>query len=297
MTRDSTQQTAISTPEPDVDRYAVMGNPISHSLSPRIHQAFAQQTGQAMSYAAMLVARDGFSQALDEFQRTGGRGLNITLPFKHEAWQAVESRTPRAQQARAVNTIAFRADGKRFGDNTDGAGLVRDILKNHDGHLGSRRILLLGAGGAVHGVLGPILEHGPDEVVIANRTESKAIELAKEFRPWGSVRGCNYSDLAGSRFDLVVNGTSASLAGEAPPLPDNILSENAWCYDMMYGSKPTPFMHWGSLHGAAKCLDGLGMLVEQAAESFFLWRGVRPDTALVIRAIKAYLADHRENTP
>lgn len=290
MTHDSTQQTAASAQESALDRYAVMGNPISHSLSPRIHQAFAQQTGQAMSYAAILVAREGFSQALDEFQRTGGRGLNITLPFKHEAWQAVERRTPRAERARAVNTIAFRADGKRFGDNTDGAGLVRDILKNHHGHLGSRRVLLLGAGGAVHGVLGPILEHGPDEIVIANRTKSKAIELAKNFGPWGSVRGCDYPDLVGSRFDLIINGTAASLAGEAPPLPDDILSEGAWCYDMMYGRKPTPFMRWGSLHGAAKCLDGLGMLVEQAAESFFLWRGVRPDTAPVIHAIKAYLA-------
>jgi shikimate dehydrogenase len=267
-----------------------MGNPIAHSLSPQIHTAFAQQTGQNMVYTALLVARDGFPQALDEFQSAGGKGLNITLPFKHEAWQCVDERTPRAAQAGAVNTILFRPDGTRLGDNTDGVGLVRDIVKNHGGLLAGQRILLLGAGGAVRGVLGSLINEHPLQIVIANRTPDKAVRLAAEFSVLGPVEGCGYPELRGKQFALVINGTSASLSEEVPPLPDTVLAPSAWCYDMAYGREPTAFVRWGWAHGAGKSLGGLGMLVEQAAESFFLWRNVHPDTALVLKNLQRMLA-------
>lgn len=271
------------------DRYAVMGNPIAHSKSPAIHAMFARQTGQDIGYTAILVEPERFPEALDEFQQGGGKGLNITVPFKQEAWRQAHERSARAERAGAVNTLVFRPDGARYGDNTDGVGMVRDLRQNHGATIAGRRVLVLGAGGAVRGVLEPLLAEQPARLVIANRTPAKAVELAQLFADAGPVAGCGFDDLVGQQFDLIINGTAASLQGEVPPLPPAVLAEGGWCYDMMYGAEPTPFLRWAQQHGAAKTLDGLGMLVEQAAESFYLWRGVRPATAPVIEALRQSL--------
>jgi shikimate dehydrogenase len=274
------------------DAYAVMGNPIAHSKSPLIHRLFAEQTGQRMEYRAILVDRGGFAQAVGNFQANGGKGLNITVPFKQEAWALVDERSAVAEGAGAVNTIAFRADGRLYGHNTDGLGLHRDLLVNQSAALKDKHVLVLGAGGAVRGVLEPLLGEGPARLLIANRTVERAVELAEAFAGLGAVRGCGFDELAGERFDLVINGTAASLQGEVPPLPDDLLAPGALCYDMMYAPEPTAFLAWAHAHGAARAVDGLGMLVEQAAESFLLWRGVRPETAPVIAALRAAMADH-----
>ncbi|MDI3515619.1 MAG: shikimate dehydrogenase [Gammaproteobacteria bacterium] len=271
-----------------MDRYAVIGNPIAHSKSPQIHAAFARQTGQALSYEALLAPVDGFARAVADFRAAGGRGMNVTVPFKLEAFALADRHTPRAQMAGAVNTLAFDADGI-LGDNTDGAGLVRDLVANLGCALGGRRILLLGAGGATRGVLLPLLGGEPASLTIANRTVSKAQALAALFAPHAGraqVDGCGFDQLGGHRFDLVINATAASLAGELPPLPADLYAEGALAYDMMYGRDPTPFMRAALADGAARVADGLGMLVEQAAESFALWRGVRPDTAAVLADLR-----------
>ena len=271
------------------DKYAVMGNPIAHSKSPRIHSMFAEQTGEAVDYTAIQVDPGGFEQAVAHFIATGGKGLNITVPFKQEAWQLVDNRSKRAERAGAVNTIKIEADGL-FGDNTDGVGLVNDLARNNAITLTGKRILLMGAGGAARGVLAPLLEQQPARLVIANRTASRARDLAKEFSDLGEVQGCGYdATLAELQFDVIINATAASLQGELPPLPDGIVAAGGACYDMMYGAQPTTFMSWASQQGAAKVLDGLGMLVEQAAESFDVWRGVRPETAPVIENLRQEL--------
>jgi shikimate dehydrogenase len=268
------------------DRYAVMGNPIAHSKSPKIHSLFAEQTHQALSYEALLVSLDDFAKAVAEFRAGGGKGLNITVPFKQEAWALEVEYTERAQRAGAVNTLWFRDDGTTLADTTDGIGLVRDLTLNHHTALAEKRILILGAGGAVRGVLDPILAEHPAAVVVSNRTASKARELAALFSDKGAITGCGFDSLNGQQFDLVINGTAASLEGQVPPLPDDLLAHNASCYDMMYSATRTPFQLWATAHGAAHALDGLGMLVEQAAESFMIWRGVRPHTATVIVAVR-----------
>lgn len=269
------------------DLYAVMGNPIAHSKSPQIHTAFAEQTKQRMRYIAIQVDPGGLENAIGNFCSDGGRGLNITVPFKHDAWRFVAERTPRAERAGAVNTIDFKLDGTCLGDNTDGVGLIRDIIDNHNGRLAGGRVLILGAGGAVRGILEALLNEQPEEVVIANRTVDRAQELAQEFSSLGAVAGSSYPALAGQRFDFIINGTSASLQGEVPPLPDDVVADQGWCYDLAYADEPTAFVRWGQQHGAAQSLDGLGMLVEQAAESFLLWRGVRPQTAPVIKMLRS----------
>ncbi|MEW6645940.1 MAG: shikimate dehydrogenase [Pseudomonadota bacterium] len=269
-----------------MDRYAVMGNPIGHSKSPLIHTRFAAQTGQALSYEAILVELGDFPAAVARFRAAGGQGLNVTVPFKQEAWALARQRSRRAERAGAVNTLRWEADGSLFGDNTDGVGLVRDLKDNHGVPLAGRRLLLLGAGGAVRGVLEPLLEERPAALVIANRTVAKAEELAAAFADLGTVRASSFAALAGQQFDVVINGTAASLQGEVPPLPDGILAPGAVCYDMMYGKEPTAFLRWAMAAGAAQSADGLGMLVEQAAEAFYLWRGVRPATAEVIAALR-----------
>ncbi len=274
------------------DTYGVMGNPIDHSKSPQIHTLFATQTGQRIDYSAIHVDLGGFDQAVGNFQANGGKGLNVTVPFKQEAWELVDKRSPRAQLAGAVNTIQIREDGSLFGENTDGIGLVRDLVHNHGVILKGKRLLVLGAGGAVRGVLQPLLVEQPASLVIANRTVDRAQELAQLFSDQGSIEASSFSALQGGEFDLVINGTSASLQGEVPPLPDGILAEGAGCYDMMYGAEPTAFMAWASEHRAAYSVDGLGMLVEQAAESFLLWRGVRPETSPVIQALREALDDY-----
>ena len=269
------------------DRYAVFGNPIAHSKSPQIHAAFAAQTQQDMCYERQLVEIGDFDNAARGFFEHGGKGLNITVPFKLDAYAFASRLTERAQQAGAVNTLALRQDGSILGDNTDGIGLVTDIVENLGWKMSARRVLVLGAGGAVRGVLGPLQNQHPAALVVANRTEAKAQELAALFG--GSVKGCGFDALAGQSFDIVINGTSASLAGDLPPLPDTLLAPGACCYDMMYGARPTVFMQWAQQHGAASIADGLGMLVQQAAEAFFLWRGVRPQTAPVIAQLRAQL--------
>ena len=267
------------------DYYAVMGNPIAHSLSPRIHTLFAAQTDQHLEYRAILVEPGGFAAAARAFRDAGGKGLNVTVPFKQDAWVFADVLSARAERARAVNTLSFAPTGVH-GDNTDGPGLVRDLKANHGCVLAGRRILLLGAGGAARGVLQPLLAEQPAQLVIANRTAGKAAELALRFGDLGPVSGCGFADLAGRSFDLIINATAAGLTDAMPPLPDGVLAVDGWCYDLMYGHEPTVFVRWGRERGAAQSLDGLGMLVEQAAEAFHLWRGVWPDTKPVIAALR-----------
>lgn len=268
------------------DTYAVMGHPISHSKSPQIHTAFARESGQDMVYTAIHVQPGGFRTAVERFMREGGKGLNITLPFKQEAWELAAHRTACAERAQAVNTLWFGEGGEIHADNTDGVGLVRDLMENHGLDLTDRRILLLGAGGAAQGVISNLLAEEPERVVIANRTVSKAEALADAFQDAGEISGCGFEALAGERFDLLINATAASLEGVVPPLPEGCLADGGWCYDMMYSERPTAFVRWGLERQAAGSVDGLGMLVEQAAEAFYRWRGVRPSTASVIAELR-----------
>ena len=267
------------------DRYAVFGNPISHSKSPRIHALFAAQTGQAMSYEALLAPLDGFAAAVHEFASAGGRGANVTVPFKEDACRLASTLTPRAQAAGAVNTLSFGEDGIR-GDNTDGAGLVRDLTHNQGVDLAGKRILLLGAGGAARGVILPLLEAAPAALMIANRTEEKAFRLVLEFTgKTGTLpEACGFTQLVGHSFDLVINATSTGLSDTPLPLPPHLFAPYAVAYDMVYG-RETPFMKQARTAGC-RVADGLGMLVEQAAEAFFLWRGVRPETGPVLAMLR-----------
>jgi shikimate dehydrogenase len=264
------------------DRYAVIGNPIAHSKSPLIHAAFARETGQDMEYGRILGDPDDFAGDVRRFFGAGGRGLNVTVPFKEQAWALADERSARAESAGAVNTLIALPNARLRGDNTDGVGLVRDLAQNHGFAFAGKRVLLLGAGGAARGVLRPLLETGLAALLVANRTASKALELATDGAALGPVSGCGLDGLEGRRFDLIVNATSAGLGGAVPPIPDDCLVHNGWVYDMLYADAPTPFRRWGLEHGAARALDGLGMLVEQAAESFWLWRAVRPSTGPVI---------------
>lgn len=268
------------------DRYAVTGNPIAHSKSPLIHAAFARQSGQDLTYEAILAPLDGFAAMVANFRAEGGKGLNVTVPFKVEAWQLATRLTERAHLAQAVNTLKFEADGAILGDNTDGAGLVRDITHNLDCPLQGKRILLMGAGGAARGVLLPLLEQQPAALFVANRTAAKALELQSQFAPYGRVEAGGYEELAGRQFDVVVNATSSGLSDQLPPLPPGVFAAGALAYEMMYG-RDTPFTVFARAQGAARIADGLGMLVEQAAEAFLLWRGVRPQTAPVIGQLRA----------
>jgi shikimate dehydrogenase len=271
-----------------VDRYAVFGQPINHSKSPRIHQLFAEQTGQNLHYTAQEVSAESFIPTVEAFFAQGGKGLNCTVPLKELAWAWATHKTERAKLAKAVNTLAVQADGSVLGDNTDGCGLVRDLLVNHGIALAGTRILLLGAGGASRGILLPLLEQSPACLLIANRTTDKAMQLAAEFAHKGVISGCGFADLNDcTPFDVILNATSASLSGQLPPLPNGLLIEQGICYDLAYGNEPTAFVRWGLEQRAAKSVDGLGMLVEQAAEAFFIWRGVRPDTQSVIALLNS----------
>lgn len=271
-----------------VDDYAVMGNPISHSKSPSIHTLFAEQTQQSILYTAIHVDVGGFKQAVGNFAATGGKGLNITVPFKEEAWELATERSERAERAGAVNTLTLK-DDQILGDNTDGIGLVNDLISNNGIVLRNKTILLMGAGGAARGVLIPLLKENPSALFIANRSPDRAKDLAEDFADAGDVEGGGYDALADMKFDVVINATAASLQGELPPLPDTLLNDNACCYDMMYSAKPTPFMLWATERNAEIVLDGLGMLVEQAAESFYIWRKVKPETKNVIQQLRAEL--------
>ncbi len=273
------------------DQYAVFGNPIAHSKSPAIHALFAEQTGQQMQYRAILAPIDGFEQAVREFAAAGGKGINITVPFKQAAFELASRLSPRAERAGAVNTFVIHDSDEYFGDNTDGIGLARDLIRNHGLSLSGKRILLLGAGGAVRGVLEALLGNRPQQLTIANRTVEKALQLADDFTDLGNINGLGFDDLAAMQFDLIINGTSASLKGEMPPVPASVIQPHTFCYDMMYAAEPTVFMQWAAENGAVanNITDGLGMLVEQAAESFKLWRGVEPKTQPVIDVIRASL--------
>jgi shikimate dehydrogenase len=267
------------------DQYAVFGNPIGHSKSPIIHSAFARQTGQDMTYKSILAPLDGFDDAVEAFIAAGGRGANVTVPFKQEAFQLVTRLTPRAELAGAANTLIFEGD-EIIGDNTDGVGLLRDITINLGYPVAGKRVLLLGAGGASRGVVGPLLEAGITSLTIANRTVPRAKVVAERFAHLGPVVGCGYDELAGLSFDIVINATSASLSGSMPALPEGIFAPGSLAYKMMYGLGDTPFRVFAREQGAGLISEGLGMLVEQAAESFFVWRGVRPEVRPVMELLQ-----------
>lgn len=273
-----------------IDRYAVFGNPIAHSKSPQIHKLFAEQTNQSLVYTAELAEIGKFAQAVDAFIGNGGKGLNITVPFKEDAWTYANAHSDRAKRAAAVNTLIVQADGTVYGDTTDGVGLVHDLIVNHNVRIKDKDILIIGAGGAARGVLEALLEQQPKSLTITNRTKQKALQLAKDFADMGNIRGCGLDKVNGAVFDIIINGTSASLQGDLPPLPETIFKPGSCSYDMMYSAQATPFMQWSSDNGAENVFDGLGMLVEQAAESFYLWRGVKPQTAPVIEYIRKLLA-------
>jgi shikimate dehydrogenase len=270
------------------DRYAVVGNPVAHSRSPLIHAEFARQTGQDIEYGLLLAPLDGFRATVEEFRRRGGKGLNVTLPFKLEAFALADERSERALAAEAVNTLKFQARGI-FGDNTDGVGLVRDLQANLEVPIAGKRVLLMGAGGAAQGVLQPLLACGPATLVVANRTLDRAQRLVERFRarfPSCGLRASGYPALAGQAFDIVINATSAGLSDAAPELPAGVFAPGSIAYDMLYGEGLAPFLALAQRLGAARLSDGIGMLVEQAAESFFIWRGVRPLAAPVIAKLK-----------
>lgn len=270
-----------------VDRYAVVGNPVAHSKSPLIQEAFARATGQRMRYERLLAPLDGFAETVRTFAEANGFGLNVTIPFKLQAFALARERSTRAQSARACNTLAWRGD-HWFGDNTDGAGVVRDLTRNLGETIAGRKLLVLGAGGAARGIAGALLAERPLRLVIANRTHAKAIELAAQFEREGPVRAAPLASLSRQQFDIVVNATSLGLGTSVPEglWPHRLFAPQALAYDLIYADQTTPFLHWARGEGAARAADGLGMLIEQAAESFYLWRGIRPDTGPVFRMLR-----------
>lgn len=272
---------------PHSDKYAVFGHPIKHTKSPRIHQLFAEQTQQKICYEAQDIPAKSFQSAVQDFLSQGGKGLNCTLPLKELAWQYADQLSTRAQHSKAVNTLILQKNDVLLGDNTDGIGLVTDLIDNHHIVLANRKILILGAGGASRGIIAPLMQQRPQRIVIANRTTAKAITLSHEFSSLGAIEGCGYQTIKHHPFDLIINATSTSLSGKLPPLSAHLLAEKGCCYDLVYADKATAFVLWGQAHKAIKSLDGLGMLVEQAAQSFYLWRGIRPKTATIIALLNA----------
>jgi shikimate dehydrogenase len=268
-----------------VDRYGVMGYPVSHSRSPLIHRLFALQTGQDLQYELLQVSPDKLETAIHQFQRTGGKGLNITLPHKAAVAKLIDQMSDRAKTAGAVNTLTFR-DDEIHGDNTDGVGLLRDLTINLGLKLNNANILILGAGGATRGIVAPLLETHASSLCIANRTLGRAVALVDQFKDMGPVSSCRFSEVPVTEpYDLVINATSASVNGEIPPYPEAVISAATFCYDLSYSLNPTPFVVWAREHGCAQSVMGWGMLVEQAAESFHIWRDVMPDTAPVLKQL------------
>lgn len=267
-----------------MDCYAVIGNPIAHSKSPLIHTEFARQTAQRLTYSTLLSPIDRFAPTVAEFVQSGGKGLNVTIPFKVEAFEFAHRLSERAQAAGAVNTLSFKG-GEIEGDNTDGVGLMRDVTKNLRFGIEGRRVLLLGAGGAARGAIASLFAEMPCLIVVANRTLSRAKDLAAQFSNFGQIEAMAFDGLKDRQFDLVINSTAASLEDDVLPIPDSVFADGALAYDMMYGKGLTSFLQAAARAGA-RTADGLGMLVEQAAESFFIWRGVRPDTALVLNKLR-----------
>lgn len=271
-----------------MDKYAVVGNPIGHSKSPMIHQMFAQQTGEDIMYEALLSPVDEFKETVDAFRKGNGKGLNITVPFKQEAFDLADKLSDYAEHAGAVNTLVLEQDGSIFGANTDGIGMITDLVVNHESQVKGKRILVLGAGGAVRGVIQPLLQQFPQQIFIANRTPERASQLVEDMQSLTEgckLKGGGFADIE-SEFDLIINGTAASLQGIMPPIPESCLASGVHCYDMMYGGRPTAFEYWCEDQGADKVMNGLGMLVEQAAESFSIWRGKMPDTKPVLEAMR-----------
>lgn len=271
------------------DLYGLVGHPVAHSRSRLIHRRFAAQTGEGIEYLLIDVAPGAFDSDVTAFRERGGKGLNVTLPYKGEAFQYVTRLTDRARTASAVNTLMWHDDGTLLGDNTDGAGLVTDLHRNLGINLAGQRILLMGAGGAARGAIAPLLATAPARLVIANRTVARATVLETDFARFGPLTACAY-DALNERFDLIVNATSASLADQMPPLPAGTIGADTVCYDMYYTAGPTAFLRWAAESGCRRLADGTGMLVEQAAESFELWRGIRPDTAPVLTEIRRALS-------
>ena len=269
-----------------IDRYGVMGYPVSHSRSPVIHRLFALQTRQNLQYALLQVEPERLITAVKEFGESGGKGLNITVPHKSAVTSLVDQLSERASAAGAANTLAFQ-DGEIFGDNTDGSGLMRDLTRNLNLTVRGVPIPIFGAGGATRGILGPLLAAQPESVTIANRTLAKARELADRFAASGNVSACRFRDVPAAEYALAINATSVAVTGEMPPWPHSAIAPQTFCYDLSYGLTPTPFSRWAASAGAQRVVMGWGMLVEQAAESFHLWRGIRPDTAPILKQISA----------
>ena len=265
-------------------KYAVLGNPIAHSKSPQIHQAFAAQFNIELSYERILVPFNNLADTLKQFQHNGGLGVNITVPFKIEAVQLVKQKTERADKAGAVNTIKFNND-QWLGDNTDGIGLLHDLTQNLGINLTNKSILILGAGGATQGILLPLLTAKPNHIVIANRTLTTAEKLATDFKAAGNCSACDLNNLPKQSFDLIISATSAGVKGEPIQLPSYIINKNTHCYDLAYGDSAQPFLTWAKQQGTHHCYDGLGMLVEQAAEAFYIWHNIRPETKSVIKSL------------
>ncbi len=264
------------------DRYGVIGHPIAHSKSPVIHRLFADATGQDLSYDAIDIPPEELTGRVRQLFAEGYRGLNVTVPHKTEVLKVTSRLTSRAELAGAVNTLILHADGAVEGDNTDGTGLVNDLRQNLRTRLAGTRMLILGAGGATRGIVPALFDTKPRDILVANRTAERAQALARDFRMLGKILGCQFQELGGQRFDLVINATSAGLKGEVPPFPASILGPETLCYDLSYSMQDTPFVTWARENGAGRIAQGWGMLVEQAAESFYAWRGVRPDTRPVI---------------
>lgn len=271
------------------DQYLVVGNPIEHSLSPQIHAQFAAQTGEDMVYGRRLIDTEAgvFEASVRSMPAEGIAGLNVTVPFKEKAFALADELSPRAARAGAANTLVFRPDGSIYADNTDGAGMVSDIKNNHHLTISDKRVLIVGAGGAVRGVLKPLIDEGPKTITLVNRTLEKALVLQEIFSDEFPIEVCSFEQLEGHQFDIVINGTSLGLQGKVAPLPSGLFSRCGLAYDMMYGEGSRPFQEWALREGASKAVDGLGMLVGQAAESFHLWRGVRPETGPIIELLRA----------
>lgn len=273
-----------------INRYTVVGQPIAHSLSPVVHQLFGELTQRKIDYTRTESTPQTFAQTILDWQKSGAKGCNVTAPFKEQAFEVCQRIVPNAKRAGSVNTIHMHRDGKLVGYNTDGAGLVADIVINKRRAIESRRVLMLGAGGAARGVVAPLLGAGPKQLHIANRTAAKAIALADMFDDLGAVSGGGYDELASAEpYDIIINATTLSMEGGLPPIPDNLVNGDTFAYDMTYGKDDTPFMTWCQSKGSVSC-NGLGMLVEQAAESFFIWEGVRPKTRLVYPRLRELLA-------
>lgn len=269
-----------------MDHYAVIGNPIAHSKSPQIHSAFAQQEGVVIDYQRILSSEEDFIVTVNKFKQHNGSGINVTVPFKVRAYQQCSELNEYAKAAKAVNTISFAADGSWIGANTDGIGLLRDLKSNLSVAIENKRVLVLGAGGATRGILLPLLQERPECILLANRTFEKAEQLTKEFTNNELLTSCRFEELGNTSFDIIINATSASLANEVPPISEATLNQETLCYDLAYSDTGTAFLTWAQSHSVKLRSDGLGMLIEQAAESYFIWRGFRPDTTSVIKLLR-----------